>query len=98
MKNAIIRLENISKIYGKDDYKTVALKDINLEIFEGDFVSIMGPSGSGKTTLLNIIGFIDTPTDGKYFLKGQDVNKWPGQVSQIKRHRSEFYIPAVCPS
>ncbi|ABN51622.1 MAG TPA: ABC transporter ATP-binding protein [Hungateiclostridium thermocellum] len=75
MKNAIIRLENISKIYGKDDYKTVALKDINLEIFEGDFVSIMGPSGSGKTTLLNIIGFIDTPTDGKYFLKGQDVNK-----------------------
>jgi len=99
MKNAIIRLENISKIYGKDDYKTVALKDINLEIFEGDFVSIMGPSGSGKTTLLNIIGFIDTPTDGKYFLKGQDVNKMArGKFHKLRGTEVSFYIPAVCPS
>src|SRR5690554_5831492 len=75
MKNVIIKLDNINKIYGKNDYKTVALKDINLEFFEGDFVSIMGPSGSGKTTLLNIIGFVDTATSGKYFLRGEDVNK-----------------------
>jgi putative ABC transport system ATP-binding protein len=75
MKNVIIKLDNINKIYGKNDYKTVALKDINLEFFEEDFVSIMGPSGSGKTTLLNIIGFVDTATSGKYFLRGEDVNK-----------------------
>jgi len=70
----IIRLENISKIYETAGVKTVALKDISLTVYEGEFISIMGASGSGKTTLMNIIGCLDTPTTGKYYLLGKDVS------------------------
>ncbi|MCW7999969.1 peptide ABC transporter ATP-binding protein [Clostridium sp. cpc1] len=70
---SIIKLENLHKVYGKDDYKTVALKDINLDIEDGELVSIMGPSGSGKSTLLNIIGCLDTQTKGKYTLEGRKI-------------------------
>lgn len=65
----IIKLKNIYKIYGKDDYKTVALKDVTLDIEEGELVSVMGPSGSGKSTLLNIIGCLDVQTKGEYILE-----------------------------
>ncbi|WP_029521460.1 ABC transporter ATP-binding protein [Persephonella sp. IF05-L8] len=70
----IIRLENLNKIYETAGIKTHALKDINLTIYEGEFVAIMGASGSGKTTLMNIIGCLDTPTSGKYYLMGKDVS------------------------
>lgn len=69
----MIQLQNVSKIYKGSDYKTLALNDINLLIEEGEFLAIMGSSGSGKTTLLNIIGCMDSPTEGKYFLSGKDV-------------------------
>lgn len=70
---SIIKLENLHKVYGKDNYKTVALKDINLSIDDGELVSIMGPSGSGKSTLLNIIGCLDTQTKGEYTLEGKKI-------------------------
>lgn len=70
---SIIKLENLHKVYGKDNYKTVALKDINLSIEDGELVSIMGPSGSGKSTLLNIIGCLDTQTKGEYTLEGRKI-------------------------
>ncbi len=71
----IIRLENITKVYQSAGIKTEALRGIDLVVYEGEFLSIMGASGSGKTTLMNIIGCLDSPTSGKYYLLGKDVSK-----------------------
>ncbi len=71
----LIKLENIKKVYVNHGIKTLVLKGISLSIKKGEFVAIMGVSGSGKTTLMNIIGCLDTPTDGKYYLEGKDVSK-----------------------
>jgi putative ABC transport system ATP-binding protein len=70
---ALIRLENISKVFNTDEVETHALDGVNLEIADGEYVSIAGPSGSGKTTLLSILGLLDTPTSGEYVLAGQPV-------------------------
>ena len=70
-----VRLENVSRIYRTDKIETIALENINLAVETGEFVSIMGPSGCGKSTLLNIIGLLDSPTDGKVFLQEQELNK-----------------------
>ncbi len=70
---ALISLRSISKVYGKGEAKTYALKGIDLEINEGEFVAIMGTSGSGKSTAMNIIGCLDSPTSGEYFFKGVSV-------------------------
>ena len=70
---ALIRLEGIRKVYYTDEVETHALSDIDLEIGDGDYVSIAGPSGSGKTTLLSILGLIDTPTAGEYTLAHEAV-------------------------
>jgi putative ABC transport system ATP-binding protein len=70
----MIKLNNVNKVYEGDTYKIQALKNINLDIEEGEFISIMGRSGSGKTTLLNIIGFLDVPTSGKFTFMGEDVS------------------------
>lgn len=69
----MIKLENIFKWYNVGGTRSFILKDINLTIEQGDFVSIMGPSGSGKSTLLNIIGMLDDPNEGKYFFMEEDV-------------------------
>lgn len=72
-KSAIIRLENIFKIYGTGETEVRALNDVNLVINEGEYCSIMGPSGSGKSTAMNIIGCLDRPTGGHYYLDNVDV-------------------------
>ena len=72
-KQALIELKNISKVYSKIDMETHALRDINMAIYEGDYVSISGPSGCGKSTLLSILGLLDTPTTGSYLIKDQQV-------------------------
>ncbi len=69
----LIKLENIRKSYPLGDGMLEILKGISLEINQGEFVAIMGPSGSGKSTLMNILGCLDKPTAGKYFLDGQEV-------------------------
>lgn len=69
----MITLNQIGKIYRTDEIETVALENVNLNIGEGEFVSIMGPSGCGKSTLLNIIGLLDTPTSGTMQIGGRDV-------------------------
>ena len=69
----MIKLEHIFKWYPIGGTKSFVLKDINLEIEEGDFVSIMGPSGSGKSTLLNTLGALDEPNEGNYYFMGEDV-------------------------
>ncbi|NRT92136.1 ABC transporter ATP-binding protein [Clostridium beijerinckii] len=71
----IIELRDIKKIYGSGSAETVALKNINLSIKKGEMIAIMGPSGCGKSTLLNIMGGIDVPNNGTYFLNGQEINK-----------------------
>lgn len=74
MPNPIIKLENISKDYKEEDHFVRVLKSINIEIFPGELVAIMGSSGSGKSTTMNIVGLLDVPTEGKYFLRDQEVS------------------------
>ena len=69
----LISLKNICRSYRNGDQELQVLKNINLEVHEGEFVAIMGPSGSGKSTLMNTIGMLDTPTSGEYYLEGQEV-------------------------
>jgi ABC-type lipoprotein export system ATPase subunit len=69
----MIKLKNIKKYYGSGNTKTEVLKGINLEIKEGEFIALMGPSGSGKSTLMNILGTLDIPTSGEYYLENSDV-------------------------
>ena len=69
----ILRVEHLSKIYGKGDNEVHALDDVSFSVEKGQFVAIIGPSGSGKSTLLHILGGVDRPTAGKVFLEGQDV-------------------------
>ena len=70
---AIIKTENLKKSFRTSEVETIAINDLNFEVTKGEFVAIMGPSGCGKTTLLNILGLLDTPTTGTYYLNGQDV-------------------------
>lgn len=83
----IISLKNITKIYGKDEAKTVALNNVSLNINAGDFIGIMGPSGCGKSTLLNIIGAIDLPTSGEYKLKGKVIEK--SNINKLSKVRNK---------
>ncbi|HEM3173429.1 TPA: ABC transporter ATP-binding protein [Streptococcus suis] len=75
MKNQLIRLTNINKSYKNGDQELRVLKDIDLEVEEGEFLAIMGPSGSGKSTLMNIIGLLDRSTTGNYWLEGEEVSQ-----------------------
>lgn len=71
----MIKLKDIKKVFSTETVETWALREVNLEVKEGEFVAIMGPSGCGKSTLLNILGLLDTPTEGTYILNGKDVSK-----------------------
>jgi putative ABC transport system ATP-binding protein len=71
---AVIRLENVHKTYDLGEIQVQALRGISVEIRQGEFVAVMGPSGSGKSTVMNILGCLDRPTKGRYFLDGVDVS------------------------
>ncbi|MDK1288227.1 ABC transporter ATP-binding protein [Pseudoalteromonas umbrosa] len=82
----MLKLDAISKSYQTADIMTLALDKMDMEIKEGEFVSIMGPSGSGKSTLLNILGLLDNPTSGQYFFFGEDVSGYgEKKLSQIRK-------------
>ena len=83
----MIDLQNISRLYGSGDIQVAALKDISLTIDRNEFVAIMGTSGSGKSTLMNILGCLDSPTSGQYFLTGQQISAVKDQ--QLSKIRNE---------
>ena len=87
----LISLKNICRSYRNGEQELQVLKNINLEISEGEFVAIRGPSGSGKSTLMNTIGMLDTPTSGEYYLEGQEVARLgEKQLAQVRNQQIGF--------
>ncbi len=90
-----ISIKNLSKVYKTDVIETTALSDISFNIFKGEFVAIMGPSGSGKSTLMHIIGALDIPTKGEYFLDGVNIkNLNDDELAQIRNNKIGFIFQA----
>ena len=89
--HTIIQTKNLQKVYGMGDIQVKALAGVDIRIDEGEFVAIMGPSGSGKSTLMNILGCLDRPTDGEYYLAGEDVSQMNKvQLAAIRNRRLGF--------
>jgi putative ABC transport system ATP-binding protein len=87
----MIRTKDLEKLYRTEEVETAALRNVDLVIDQGEYVAVMGPSGCGKSTLLNILGLIDRPSSGKYFLLGDDVsNSSERQRSRIRKERIGF--------
>ena len=72
----MIKTINLQKIFKTEEVETWALNNVSIEVKQGEFVAIMGPSGCGKSTLLNILGLLDNPTGGEYYLNGMEVSKY----------------------
>lgn len=83
----ILRIEHLSKIYGKGDTEVRALDDVSFTVPKGQFVAVIGPSGSGKSTLLHILGGVDTPTDGHVYVDGTDITTLDETALAIFRRR-----------
>jgi len=88
----MLKLDGISKSYRTTEVETRALQSVSLEISAGEFVAIMGPSGCGKSTLLNILGLLDNPTSGSYWLLGDDVSKYPESKLTVARRTAIGFI------
>jgi putative ABC transport system ATP-binding protein len=88
----IIKMVNITKIYTGVDVGTTALKEINLTVKKGEFLAITGRSGSGKSTLMHVIGLLDTPTSGTYFLNGTDVSKLGEDEQAFQRNKEIGFV------
>jgi len=90
-RRAVIDIREITKVYKMGEVEVHALRGVNLQIYEGEVVSIMGPSGSGKSTLMNILGALDQPTSGEYYLDGVNVAKLDeSQLARIRNKKIGF--------
>ena len=83
----ILKVENLTKIYGKNTTKVIALDNVSFSVKKGEFVAIVGASGSGKSTLLHLIGGVDRPTSGKVYIDGQDIFNFDDDKLAIFRRR-----------
>jgi len=89
--NTLIKINHLSKVYKTDSIETVALSDISFQIKKGEFVAIMGPSGSGKSTLMHILGALDKPTSGDFFLAGEKVSQLSDdELADIRNRKIGF--------
>lgn len=87
----MITLADIHRLFRSDEVETTALRAIELQIDEGEFVAIMGPSGCGKSTLLNILGMIDRPTSGRYLFRGEDIGAYDeAALARLRRDNLGF--------
>ena len=90
-QDIIIKVENLKKDYVNDEIVTEVLDNLNFEVAKGEFLAIMGPSGSGKSTLMHLLGFLDTPTSGRYIFKGNDVsNLSDDELAKIRNEEVGF--------
>ena len=92
MTQPLIKMEQIKKVYFTDDIETYALNNVSVSIEQGEFVSIAGPSGCGKSTLLSIMGLLDTPSEGKYWLNGKDVSGLSSELQSVLRNKDVGFI------
>ncbi len=91
MSNNVIQTNDIKKIYSMGQQKVYAIRSISLSIKQNEYVALMGPSGSGKSTLMNIIGCLDTPTSGEYFLEGENVSNLSGaELAHVRNKKIGF--------
>ena len=88
----LLRLENITKTYVQGDIEVPALKNINFQVDDGEYVAIMGPSGSGKSTLMNIIGILDKPTEGSYFFGDEDTSTMNDRKMSDMRNKDIGFV------
>jgi len=87
----MIKVENLKKVYLTEEIRTTSLNDISFEVKEGEFVAVMGPSGCGKSTLLNVLGLLDAPTDGDYYLKDKNVSNYSSkQRTELRKGEIGF--------
>ena len=94
-QRTIIQTVDITKVFGMGDISVAALKGVNVEIHAGEFVAIMGPSGSGKSTLMHILGCLSQPTNGQYFLDGEDISGLDKvQLASIRNQKIGFVFQA----
>ncbi|WCF05826.1 ABC transporter ATP-binding protein [Paenibacillus thiaminolyticus] len=90
-KQAVIHIENMSKAYRMGGEEMLSLNEVNLTVYAGEMMAIIGPSGSGKSTLMNMMGCLDTPTSGNYWLDGEEVSKLSGnQLADIRNRKIGF--------
>ncbi|SEP82755.1 putative ABC transport system ATP-binding protein [Lachnospiraceae bacterium NE2001] len=88
----IVEMKNVTKIYGEKENQVLALHNINLEIEKGSVVSVVGASGSGKSTLLNVMGGVDSPSDGSVYVDGKEITKYNDDELSIFRRRKVGFI------
>ena len=87
----LIKMENVSKVYYSGEMETQALKEVNMEIEQGEFIVVLGPSGSGKSTLLNVLSGLDIPTKGSIFIDGQEISRLTQkELTQFRREKLGF--------
>lgn len=89
---SVIEIENLRRVYQLGQTRVLALRGVTLTIPRGQFVAITGPSGSGKSTLMNLLGLLDTPTSGRYWLNGQEVSRLPADIIADLRNRHIGFV------
>jgi putative ABC transport system ATP-binding protein len=92
MSEHLIQVKDLTKVYGSGEVAVTALDDVTLHVDEGEFVAIMGHSGSGKSTLMNILGCLDRPTQGSYWLGGEDVSELNRKQRAVIRNRKIGFV------